>query len=184
MNLLNIQAPFPELKACVNLAPSGTQFWESITCDCSGLGSREMWGIKQEETSSNSHDKEQLESCGGAGCSKGWWEVYGHPIPLGDLWTPDAGCYLLLGGTETYCCELPTPPPLVPAPCAAGAQQRRENPGACRIKGKEEPKRSCFFYLVWAQSYFWNRGTRFRQAENIPLLFTESLSHFVTRSPV
>lgn len=121
---------------------------------------------------------EQLESCGGA---KGWREVYGHHIPLWDLWAPDAGCYLLLGWTETYCCELPPPPPPMPPPCAAGAQQPRENPGVCRIKGKVEPKRSCFLSRL---SYFWNRGTRFWKAENIPLLFTESLSHFVTRSPV
>lgn len=54
--------------------------------------------------------QEQLESCGGASCSKGGREVHGHHVPLWDLWTLDAGCYLLLGWTETYCWELPTPP--------------------------------------------------------------------------
>lgn len=124
-----------------------------------------MWGIKGGDVFKQPR-QEQLESCGGA---QGWGEVYGHHLPLWDLWTLDAGCYLLLGWTDTYCWELPTPPPsppyLHPVQQAHSSDVRAQESAEWNEKGSPN---GVVFELVWAQSYFWNRSTRFCQAENIP----------------
>lgn len=165
--LLNIQSPLPELKACVIPAPSGTRFGESITCECSGLVSREMWRYKTGGDIFRQPRQEQLESCGGAGCSKGWREVYGHHIPLWDLWTLDAGCYLLLGWTETYCCELP--PPHASALCSS------ENPGVGGINGKGVPKRSCFLSRLSTELFLKSRHAILPSWKYHPLVYRESV---------